>query len=189
MRRMAAKLGITAGTRVLDIGGSELNWGYLDVKPDVTIINLGSTPDTPSRQVIGDGCCLPFGDKSFDLAFSNSVIEHVPDHRAFAEEAIRVGRSYYVQTPNYWFPIEPHYMAPIIHFLPPKWRRRLGRNFTGWGLIARISQDQVDEFVASTHLLKPEEMQDLFPDAEVDTEKVLGMTKSLIVFGGDSLKI
>jgi SAM-dependent methyltransferase len=157
--------------------------------PDVTIINLDTMPPgTPSRQVKGDGCCLPFSDKSFDLAFSNSVIEHVPDHGAFAEEAIRVGRSYYVQTPNYWFPIEPHYMAPIIHFLPPAWRRKLGRKFTGWGLLGKLSQKEVDEFVASTHLLKLGEMQALFPNGTFETEKVLGMVKSLIVFGGDNLK-
>ena len=61
-----------------------------------------------SCYVVADGCHLPFADDAFDMAFSNSVIEHVPDHEAFSRELARVGRSYYVQTPNKWFPIEPH---------------------------------------------------------------------------------
>jgi len=138
MRRMADLACITAKTKVLDVGGSPLNWDYLLVRPDLTIINIDPMDPSPDlRQVIGDGCQLPFADDTFDLVFSNSVIEHVPDHNAFAREAARVGRSYYVQTPNYWFPIEPHFLAPLIHFLPAKWRTKIARHFTGWGIIAK----------------------------------------------------
>jgi hypothetical protein len=186
MRKMAADLGITANTRILDIGGSELNWSYLDFTPDITIINIDTLlPNDSFHQVSGDACCLPFGDKTYDLAFSNSVIEHVGNPKAFAEEAVRVGRSYYVQTPNYWFPIEPHYMAPIVHFLPKHWRRRLARRFTGWGLIAKPTPEQVDYQVDTTNLMKPPEVRALFPNARIDRETFLGMTKSLIAIGGE----
>jgi SAM-dependent methyltransferase len=184
MARLASQLGITADTKILDIGGSELNWTYFPVMPDVTIINVEPlSGETQSRQVLGDGCRLPFGNKTFDLAFSNSVIEHVSDHRAFAAEAARVGRSYYIQTPNFWFPIEPHFLAPIVHYLPLRWRKRIARHFTGWGLIAKPSPKEVDYVVSTTRLLKRKEMQELFPGATLEPEKILGMTKSLIVIG------
>ncbi len=67
-----------------------------------------------------DGTQLPFGDREFDIAFSNSVIEHVPPElqAAFAAEVSRVADRYFVQTPNRYFPIEPHYQLPLFQFLP-----------------------------------------------------------------------
>ena len=61
-----------------------------------------------------DGTQLPFPDGSFPVVFSNSVIEHVPKalQPAFAREIRRVGNRYFVQTPNRFFPIEPHYQMP-----------------------------------------------------------------------------
>ena len=69
-----------------------------------------------------DGTQLPFADGSFPIVFSNSVIEHVPKglQPAFAREIRRVGDRYFVQTPNRWFPIEPHYQMPFVHFLPER---------------------------------------------------------------------
>ncbi|MEM2045934.1 MAG: class I SAM-dependent methyltransferase, partial [Candidatus Bathyarchaeia archaeon] len=57
--------------------------------------------------IIGDARCMPFKDKSFDVVFSNSVIEHVgnyDDQKMCAEEIRRVGKCYFVQTPNFYFP-------------------------------------------------------------------------------------
>jgi SAM-dependent methyltransferase len=186
MKRLAATARITPTTTVLDVGGSQLNWDYLPSWPELTLVNIASMPrDKDVREVIGDGCRLPFGDGSFELAFSNSVIEHVPDHEAFAREIIRVGRSYYVQTPNKWFPVEPHLMTPLIHFLPTSWRYKLVRRFSVWGLIAKASQTECDDFVSSTKLLSVRDMQRLFPGSKLEREKVLGLTKSIIVFGGE----
>jgi SAM-dependent methyltransferase len=188
MRKMADMLGINPTTKVLDIGGSELNWSYLPFRPNLTIINIDTDQTTQAsfKPVIGDACRLPFGDKTFDLAFSNSVIEHVQDPIAFAEEAVRVGQSYYVQTPSYWFPIEPHFMAPMFHFLPEKWRKKLARRFTGWGILAKPSPSEVSLSVTTTNLLKPKEVQVLFPKARLERETFLGMTKSIIAIGGES---
>jgi len=55
-------------------------------------------------------------DGEFDLVFSNSVIEHVGDFermRQFVHEARRVAKSYWIQTPSKWFPIEPHCGMPF----------------------------------------------------------------------------
>src|SRR5438445_13817496 len=112
MRRFAREFGVTNDTRILDVGGTPLNWSFVASHPLVTIVNLPGEPlDRRFAWVWGDGRALPFADGSFDIVFSNSVIEHVGDtesHRRFAEEIARVGRAYWVETPNRWFPIEPH---------------------------------------------------------------------------------
>ena len=82
-----------------------------------------------------DGTALPYDDGAFPVVFSNSVIEHVPKglQLAFAKEIARVGERYYVQTPNRWFPIEPHYQMLFFHFLPVTVRKWLNSRFTiGW---------------------------------------------------------
>ena len=57
---------------------------------------------------------LPFADGEFDLAYCSSVIEHVAPARrgAFAAELRRVARGWYVQTPAWSFPVEPHALLP-----------------------------------------------------------------------------
>jgi 2-polyprenyl-3-methyl-5-hydroxy-6-metoxy-1,4-benzoquinol methylase len=129
----------------------------------------------PNVQVVqGDGTQLEFGDDEFDAAFSSSVIEHVPRHlqAAFAAEVRRVARRYYVQTPNRWFLIEPHYQLPLFHFLPKRIQRALNRRFTlGW--------QQKGEW-EEINLLSAREMRRLFPDATIHRERVFGLTKSLM---------
>ena len=66
-----------------------------------------------------------FKHNQFDIAYSTSVIEHLRDsenQRTFAAEVACVAKLYYVQTPNRWFPIEPHLVAPIIHFFPKSYK-------------------------------------------------------------------
>ncbi len=72
---------------------------------------------------------LPFADDEFDLAYSSSVVEHVApaDRPAFAAELRRVARGWFVQTPAYSFPIEPHALLPAAHWLPPRVRRAYWR--------------------------------------------------------------
>src|SRR5271170_4260251 len=113
MRAFAESFEIREQTRVLDVGGTPSLRGFLPVRRLVTILNLPRA--APGRSgfdlVFASGCALPFADRSFDIVFSNSVIEHVGDpteQRRFADEIRRVGRGYFVQTPNRWFPVEPH---------------------------------------------------------------------------------
>src|SRR5260370_14910437 len=64
---------------------------------NVTVVNLAQRSDLDSppnvRYQVGDGCCLPYGSKSFDWLFSNAVIEHVGSaerQKRFADEIRRV---------------------------------------------------------------------------------------------------
>lgn len=172
-------------TRIIDVGGYEFNWTLVDCEPQVVLVNV--EPDGYERgrfvKVHGDGRALKYPDGSFDIAYSNSVIEHVgtrSDQISFANEIRRVARRYYVQTPNKYFWIEPHLIAPGIHLLPPHIGRRLVRYFSVWGLVTKPDRAEVDSFLDSIRLLSKQDLQELFPDAEILEEKFLGQTKSLI---------
>lgn len=166
--------------RIIDVGAG---WGaalerFNTVNPIVAVdLNLDTSQWLGSPNVTAlqaDGTNLPFADGEFDIGFSNSVIEHVPKRLqpAFASEMGRVAGRYYVQTPNRWFPIEPHYQLPLFQFLPERARKALNRRFTlGWQ-----AKGQWEEIT----LLGARDLQRLFPDAEIHREKVLGLTKSLI---------
>jgi hypothetical protein len=98
----------------------------------------------------------------------------------FAAECKRVGAQYYVQTPNKWFPIEPHLLTPIIHWLPRELQRRLLRNFTVWGLMTRPSEQRCKSLMQEICLLDEQSLRRLFPEADIWHERVLGLTKSLM---------
>jgi Methyltransferase domain len=179
----------TSETRILDVGGTHWLWLLTDVVGDVTLLNTGAPEedyDLPPnlRYVVADGTSLPYEDGAFDICFSNSTIEHVHTwerQQAFAAEMRRVGRSIWLQTPAREFPVEPHWVAPFIHWLPKRWRRRLGRNFTVYGLVFRPSKARVSELVDEYRLLTYDELVQLFPDCEVWKERFLGLTKSYVV--------
>ena len=77
---------------------------------------------------IEPGRRLPFGDKQFDVAYSNAVLEHVggeAERAAFLAEAVRVSKAVFFAIPNHWFPVEHHTGTPLIHYLPPLFRKFL----------------------------------------------------------------
>jgi hypothetical protein len=171
--------------RIIDIGGLEFNWNLIDIKPHILMVNVhGPIFDREKRKAVhGDGRALTYPDMSFDIAYSNSVIEHVggwDQVRRFANEVRRMAPRYYVQTPNKWFFYETHMLGFFVHWLPFRIARRLMRNFTIWGLINRPSQAQCDAHLQSVNLLTERQMRELFPDADIIRERFLGMTKSLI---------
>lgn len=186
IRFVAAHFDLTEDSTVLDVGGTMTNWNLLPFRPKLTLLNIDQKPDglpDDVRYMRCDGCDMPFDDNSFDLVFSNSVIEHVGSWKRqskFAQEIRRIGRAYYVQTPNYWFPVEPHFLTPFVHWLPIWLRKALVRNFTVWGWMTRPSQDHCNEFVENTRLLKRRDMMCLFPEADMVSEELLFQTKSII---------
>src|SRR5207247_1510773 len=97
---------------------------------DITGVDVVERPDYPGPFVRADATeRLPFEDGAFDLAYSNSVIEHLPVERraAFARELRRVARGWWVQTPAFSFPVEPHALLPFAHWLPARARRAYWR--------------------------------------------------------------
>jgi len=190
MERFAQTFGVTEATRILDVGGAPETWDLLPVRPRVTLLNTPRTKEEMSGAaswVAGDGRALPFRDGAFDLVFSNSVIEHVGNaesqHR-FAKEVMRVGRAFWVQTPNRWFPVEQHLLTPVVHWLPVSWQRSIVPRFTMWSVVARPSQDRrefyYDHYLREVRLLDARELADMFPEARVLRERSCGWTKSLV---------
>lgn len=172
-------------TRILDVGGGAFNWQFIPEQPNLIILNtqMPGSSDSSHSWVVADGCNLPFDNHAFDIVYSNSVIEHLQtleNQRRFAAECSRVGMQYYIQTPNRWFPIEPHLITPFIHWLPKQVQKRLLRNFTLWGWFVRPAQSTADSFLKEVRLLDMKEFQELFPNAEIWQERVLGLSKSLI---------
>ncbi|HMP84024.1 MAG TPA: methyltransferase domain-containing protein [Verrucomicrobiota bacterium] len=170
--------------RLLDVGGYPGYWlGHAPVVGQVDCLNVHEVKYDPARfpthnirVLLGDGCALDVADASYDIAFSNSVIEHVgswENQVKFARELRRVGRRMWCQTPARGCPIEPHYLAPFVHWLPKGVQRRILRWLTPWGLISRPSQREVDEMVETTRLLSKKEMLELFPDCEIRVEYLL----------------
>ena len=130
------------------------------------------------QTLVGDGCALKMPDRSYDIAFSNSVIEHVGSwdrQQQFAREISRVAKALWVQTPAYECPIEPHYMTPLIHYLPRPWQKKLLRWCTVWGWLERPNPQQISDMVETTRLLRKAEVQRLFPDCEILTERLFGL--------------
>ncbi len=181
--------------RILDVGGTAQFWTLMgiDAYADVSVVLLNVGPqevDSPQfESVTGDATDMrQYADKSFDVVFSNSVIEHLGPDRAnlalMASEVMRVGKRYFVQTPNKYFPIEPHFLTPGFQFLPVALRAWLVAHFNvGW--YKRIPDPvQARKEVESILLLSGRELRAMFPGARVYRERFLGLTKSFIAYGG-----
>ena len=142
--------------RVVDLGCGPLGLrGFVSPDVEVVGVDLRPRPDYPGTFVTGDVAAgLPFADGEFDLAYCSSVIEHVPvaDRPRFAAELRRVARGWYVQTPAFSFPIEPHALLPAVHWLPHGLRRRC------WNLGVAGSWERID-------LLRRRELEALFGPA------------------------
>jgi ubiquinone/menaquinone biosynthesis C-methylase UbiE len=179
--------------QILDIGGTEAYWKMmgLDTNDQVFITLLNLTQDNITlpqvTSIVGDARSIQAKDNSFDIVFSNSVIEHVgryQDQLQMANEVRRVGRRYFIQTPNKYFPLEPHFLFPFFQFLPIQFRVWLLRNFRlGWFAKTPDAQ-KAREIVESIRLLTKKEFKALFPNAAIYEERAFRITKSFVAYGG-----
>jgi hypothetical protein len=172
--------------RVIDLGGTTKLWRFVDVPLDVTILNLpGQSIDRKQygehrfTLITGDATKAPeIEDNSFDIVFSNSVIEHVgpPEKQAaFAAEVRRIAPAYFVQTPSIHFPLEAHTGLPLWWYFPKVLRRRIIEHW-------RRTAPHFAEFIEDTRVLKRSDLQRFFPDGTIEPEKVLGVTKSYMIW-------
>ena len=181
---------ITSNTRLLDVGGNMFFWDLARTQklamPKITIINTYQTSESLPENikwVVGDGKKLPFEDLSFDIAFSNSVIEHLYSWESqvqFANEIKRVAPNYFVQTPSKNFIVEPHFLTPFIHWFPKNVQKNLVQNFTVWGWITRPTQEKCAQMLAELRLLNKKEMGQIFSESHIEIERLWGWEKSII---------
>ena len=182
-RHFLEQCGVSDSDRILDVGaGRGAALERFNRTNPIVALDLAPQASTwlaaPNVDVVtGDGTRLPFADGEFPLVFSSSVIEHMPRESQvlFAAEIRRVGQRYFVQTPNRWFPIEPHYQLPLFQFLPRRARMALNCRCTlGWQ--QRGCWEEIT-------LLSAHDLRRLFPGAEIYRERILGLTKSLMAIG------
>ena len=197
MALLAKTVGLTREMRVLDVGGTVDIWRLAPVMPRLVLLNQVRARyeiGAGETVVLADGAQLPFADQSFDLVFSNSVIEHVgscAEQARFAADIARVGKQFWVQTPNRYFPIEHHLWTPFVHWLPRSWQAAILKRFSIWRLATNYDaahrEFYVNHYLDSIRLLSASELRTLFPGATILRERFLGWTKSLIAWQSNSL--
>jgi hypothetical protein len=187
------KLGNDKQISILDVGGVEAYWVNMDILSlkkniSITLLNLDKVNVTYPvfSSVAGDaGNLSAFENKSFDIVFSNSVIEHLytlDQQKKMAEEVQRVGINYFIQTPNYWFPFEPHWLFPFFQFLPFKIKVWLTLNFNLGHYPKATSKEAAILRVNEVKLLTVAEMKKLFPGGKIYKERFTGFVKSITAY-------
>lgn len=186
--------------RVCDLGGSRHFWlsASLGQRPRrVEVLNItmeainaagvgpGDTESDGFLFEIYDGATIPRAASFYDLLLCNSVLEHVPsaDRMGLAKEMMRVAPRLFVQTPAKGFLVDPHFLMPLVHWVPRRLGRRLAR-VSPWRLLAHADGPRADAYFADTQLLGKRELRRLFPGATIVVERFLGMPKSYIVVVG-----
>ncbi len=151
-----------AATTVLDIGvsddeneGANFLEKHYPWQRQITAAGLGTGEAVRERYPaidyvqISPNQRLPFGDKTFDIACSNAVIEHVggsAERRAFLAEHLRVARNVFVTVPNRWFFVEHHTRIPLLHWSPSLFRRAIAGTALKYWADAR-NMDFIDRAV------------------------------------------
>lgn len=172
--------------RILDLGGQPEIWENMMQPVEITIINLPGIvveKDVSIHEITyieGDACNVDqYKDNSFDIVFSNSVIEHVGDvskQQDFAKEVHRLAQYFWIQTPSKYFPLEAHCGMPFWWYWPKSLRQRIikrwSKKLPAW-----------TEMVEGTTVLSREQMEELFPSAIIKTERTFGFVKSYIACG------
>ncbi|MCP1199374.1 SAM-dependent methyltransferase [Notoacmeibacter sp. MSK16QG-6] len=180
--------------RIIDLGGTEKYWeigrDFLDAHRDRLHITLVNPEVFPIRDralftsLKGDATAsdLMMGE-TFDIAHSNSVIEHVGwmnDMARFADNMRRLGNRYYMQTPNYWFPLEPHFRFPGFQYLPGSIRIAMLQRVKLGFFRPLPSYSEAKDVIDHHRLLSMRQVRRLFPDAQFEYEWVYGLPKSIM---------
>ena len=175
--------------KILDIGGDIQYWkniGWQHPACKIHLLNLyeSKVPENETDQFsssVGNGLSLEYKKGEVDLIFSNSVIEHVGSYanqQIFASEVRRVSDKYIVQTPSIWFPLEPHSLIPLFQFLPHSIRALLIMTFN-INYFPKAKTYKAAIIVShSTLMFTHKRFKQLFPEAEIQVERFLGIPKS-----------
>ena len=184
--------------KICDIGGTYRYWlnfpfeEYNRLDFEITLLNLEKTINSEREnykhlinrsnvkffEEVGNGCDLSHKeDNTYHLCHSNSVIEHVGNWsniKAFASESLRIGKYHFIQTPNYWFPVEPHYFLPLVHFFPRPIHTRLIMRFK------KRDFNRATSNFEENRMLSKREFNYLYGESRIISEKYFFFKKSFI---------
>lgn len=135
------------------------------------------------RTMLADARTLPFPDRAFDLVYSNAVIEHVgtfADQRRMADEVRRVGRRWFLTTPNRWYPFEFHARLPLVSWLPAAWMHKVARL---WAYNHVHRRYQAGNDYSDVRLLTAAQLRTLFPDSRILKPRITFWPETLVVVG------
>lgn len=181
--------------RLLDLGGTIEFWREKP-RPDgcqLSVLNVFPQASTGDIEAVcGDACDLSrYPDKHFDVVFSNSVLGHVGDferQKQMASEIRRVGRRYYVQTPNQDFPVDWRTLVPFFHWLSPETQAWCMQRMAVGRYPRAKDAAEAHHLATRVRNVTRAELQELFPEGTIEEERVAGFTKSFIVhYGFDEL--
>lgn len=185
---------LTKPIDILDIGGTYKFWenmGFVKkLNPDngitITLFNLKKEKVHHSSFISFEGNATDlseYSDNQYDIVFSNSVIEHLFTYEnqiKMANEIMRVGKNYFIQTPNKYFPIEPHYFFPFFQFMSFSMKKMFMMK-TKFVLGKYHDEKSVQRAHEEIRLLSRKELEKLFMNGIIHREKILGFTKSFMV--------
>ncbi len=185
--------------RILDVGaevepGDRQEQQFLDRYPwkeSLSALNISPEHVRTIRERypaidarVGDARQIPWPDESFDVVWSNAVIEHVgsfEDQQQMAREIMRVGRRWFVTTPNRWYPYEFHLRLPLVTWLP--WH-----GYIQCGRLVRYNHVEHRYVWAAgperLRLLSASELARCFPGSRIIKHRVTFMPETLIAVGG-----
>jgi hypothetical protein len=187
--------------KVLDLGGTVPFWQAWNItahdKLHLTLVNdhisdaendvESETPFIANRR--SDVLTLTKDDfRSFDLIFSNSMIEHLSSWHAQRELADRIGSSevpYFVQIPNKYAPIDPHIPRLYLPFFGayPKPVQAQIITFKSFGPDGRKPASLAEAYESFLNHYNPlgvRDVRELFPDAKVEFERAFGAPMSIL---------
>ncbi len=185
------------GDRVLDVGGEcdpsgasvQLSDHY-QWKRQLTVVNIDGVALRRVREVhpdcsafIGDACRLPFEDQSFDIGFSNAVIEHLftwENQTRMASELQRVCKKWFLTTPNRWYPYEFHARLPFISWLPSSWMRKATRMVCYNHVRKRYMHGLQTDAI---RLMTTRELRALFPSSYILPLRITFFPETLLAIG------
>ncbi len=187
------RFSLQEGATVLDLGSQVDNGQILEMRAGHgRVVAMNLMPEHLRRigeqfpsaeRCVGNALHLPFPDQTFDLVYSNAVIEHVgsfEDQKAMAREVMRVGRNWFIATPNRWFPFEFHMRLPLVSWLPAPQMKRVGK-LCSYSHQERRYRSGIEQQI---RLMTSAEMKQLFPSSEVVALRITAWPETLIAVGG-----